>query len=239
MRIDFTLKDYLKHPRRKVITGASEPVRIICVDKPGEYPVVFYETEVSHPMPFVANEKGMNPSDMMQLYFLVPDPKFKVGDFITRVGFSDRRVVGVDESQMIYETINEQDIANPLPFEEQDSWTLVELTEWEKSIVPLLGNKCPRVCDLKATAVKLLNALNAKPDYPRPESVQDERDEEEGLSKNLLDLPEWHKVGYLGSELKNFSLDGEEPDLWLYHGGYRIRVKDLVEKLPGRNKLDR
>ena len=36
----FNSKEYLKHPSRKVVTRDGRPVRILCTDAKGDYPVV-------------------------------------------------------------------------------------------------------------------------------------------------------------------------------------------------------
>ena len=55
-----------------------------------------------------------------------------------------------------------------------------------------------------------------------------------GREDALKDLPRWEKSGvpHLCTEVKSYSLDGEAPDLWLLHSGWKINVKSL-EKLPG------
>ena len=60
---DFSLQEFLKNPSRKVVTRTGKPVRIVCTDVRGEFPVVgviYYNDEKDIVDSFTENGKWTN-----------------------------------------------------------------------------------------------------------------------------------------------------------------------------------
>ena len=88
----FSLKEYLKNPNRKVVTRDGVAVRIICTDFDREYPIVGAIKE--HTFPTLFTEKGCYNSDGTSSpcdLFFAPE---KNEGWINIFKIYDRNVVG-------------------------------------------------------------------------------------------------------------------------------------------------
>ena len=73
----FSLQEYLANPSRKVVTRYGRPVRIICTDAKGNYPVIglVLSKEVEDPNSYTENGVYLNDSESSIDLFFAPEQK--------------------------------------------------------------------------------------------------------------------------------------------------------------------
>lgn len=75
---DFSLQEFLKNPSRKVVTRTGKPVRIVCTDVRGEFPVVgviYYNDEKDIVDSFTENGKWTNECKSDLDLFFAPEKR--------------------------------------------------------------------------------------------------------------------------------------------------------------------
>ena len=73
----FSLNEYLANPSRKVVTRYGRPVRIICTDAKGNYPVIglVLSKEVEDPNSYTENGVYLNDNESSSDLFFAPEKK--------------------------------------------------------------------------------------------------------------------------------------------------------------------
>ena len=73
----FSLEEFKKNPNRKVVTRYGRPVRIICTDAKGSYPVIglVLSKDVEDPNGYTENGVYLNNSESSSDLFFEPEKK--------------------------------------------------------------------------------------------------------------------------------------------------------------------
>ena len=71
----FSLEEFKKNPNRKVVTRSGRPVRILCTDAKGYYPVIglVLSKEVEDPNSYTENGVYLNGSESSSDLFFAPE----------------------------------------------------------------------------------------------------------------------------------------------------------------------
>ena len=90
----FSLEEYLADPSRKVVTRSGRPVRIICTDAKGSYPVIglVLSKDIEDPNAYTENGVYLNNSESSSDLFFEPEKKegwvniYKLNEHYMRAG---------------------------------------------------------------------------------------------------------------------------------------------------------
>lgn len=200
-------------PGKHIVTRDGRPVRIVCTNLAGDFPFVGkYTTASGDEITIQTSKDGLcsltpNCQDDDDLFLLVEEPKFKVGDTIrAKSGGSPITILRIDD--YYYRFINGYMVS----IESQDDWEIVDpsgkgLTEFEQTLQSILDEAEDRITPkdndfIKKVSAELLSVASKE------------------IKK---DLPKWKKTSLDTGQTTLIRADED----FLQRNGYTISLKEL------------
>lgn len=204
MRKQFNLQDWLKDKSQRVETRDGRPVRIVCWDRNGDYPIMALATEANGNESYITclsnGRKTIHdqefPSD---LFIVTPEPELTAWEKAVGRAIAGFQLIPKDKDGMH----NRYDVNE---FIKKNAAELLAMAR--KQLQPEIDSEIA-----KADSIVYDNGVLF------------------GKAEALKDLPSWKKDESFETEGSFMGVKGRE--FFVVKDGYSISVSELIEKLPG------